>query len=289
MTSSIPRTVLVTGSSTGIGRACVLHLASRAWTVFAGVRRPSDAESLSAELSSSSLHPILLDITDAASISTAVSQIEKMTGAAGLNALVNNAGISINGPVEMLTIDDWRKQFEVNLFGQIAMTRATLPLLRAAATPAATSRIVMMSSIAGRVGQPIIGPYCASKFALEAVSDALRLELKSQHIEVSLVEPGAIKSEIWKKAQDSALAIDRNHPAAERYAKTIDAVVAMAGQAEKQAIPASRVAAVVEHCLTSNRPPIRRLVGRDAKLAAFAKAILPDRIFDAALSRAFKL
>lgn len=284
-----PRHVLVTGSSTGIGRAIALHLAARGWIAYAGVRRESDAESLRAEAGSANLRPIILDITDVASIAAATTLIQKDTGAASLNALVNNAGISINGPVELLTTDDWRNQFEVNLFGQIAMTRAMLPLLRAAATPAATSRIVMMSSIAGRVGQPIIGPYCASKFALEAVSDALRLELKSQHIEVSLVEPGAIKSEIWKKAQDSALAIDRKHPAAERYTKVIDAIVTMARQAEDQAIPASRVAEIVEHCLTSSRPPIRRLVGRDAKIGALAKWMFPDRLFDAALTRAFKL
>jgi NAD(P)-dependent dehydrogenase (short-subunit alcohol dehydrogenase family) len=180
-------------------------------------------------------------------------------------------------------VDEWRRQFEVNFFGHIAVTQAMLPLLRVFASAKAgplPARIVMMSSIAGRIGQPILGPYCSSKSALEAMSDALRLELHRQGIGVSLVEPGAIKSDIWRKGQEEAAAKDLGDPMAAPYRELVRGITLAAARAESAAIPSAAVARVVERCLTAGRPPIRVLVGRDAKLAAAAKAVVPLRFID---------
>jgi NAD(P)-dependent dehydrogenase (short-subunit alcohol dehydrogenase family) len=283
----LARHVLVTGSSTGIGRACVLHLARRGWTVFAGVRKAADAETLRAGAEGAeNILPLIIDVTDAASIQAAAIQVGETTGAQGLTALVNNAGISVNGPLELVPLADWRRQFEVNFFGHIGVTQAMLPLLRTYAQAnegRQPARIVMMSSIAGRLGQPILGPYCSSKFALEAASDALRVELREQRIGVSIVEPGAIKSEIWRKALDE-VAPEAADPSSERYQDLIRGITLAATKAEEVAIPALRVAQVVERCLTARRAPIRILVGTDAKLGATAAAILPTRMMDALLS-----
>lgn len=281
------RTVLITGSSTGIGRAAAVHLAARGWTVYAGVRKPADGDALNRE--SAAIKPITIDVTDDASITAAAQRLTSELGAAGLAGLVNNAGISVNGPVELLTRDDWRRQYEVNVFGQAMTTRAMLPLLRThvAATRHGAARIVMISSIAGRVGQPVLTPYSSSKFALESISDGLRLELASQGILVSLVEPGAIQSDIWAKAQSNVQAMSLTDPISARYAPMIQGVAKLAQKAAADAIPASKVAEVIERCLTSSRPPIRQLVGRDAKMAATAKALMPTRMFDSAIAKAF--
>jgi NAD(P)-dependent dehydrogenase (short-subunit alcohol dehydrogenase family) len=285
------RYVVITGSSTGIGRACVLHLARRGWSVFAGVRKAADAEALRTGADGAdNILPLIIDVTDGASIQAAAGQVSETTGAQGLAALVNNAGISVNGPLELVPIADWRRQFEVNFFGHIAVTQTMLPLLRTYADATEgrqPARIVMMSSIAGRLGQPILGPYCSSKFALEAASDALRVELRAQRIGVSVVEPGAIRSEIWRKALDEA-AQEPPDPRAEQYQDLIRGVTAAATKAEQMSIPALRVAQVVERCLTARRAPIRVLVGADAKLGATAVAFLPTRLMDAILSIAIR-
>jgi len=282
------RHALITGSSTGIGRATALHLAARGWTVHAGVRKPADAESLRTA-AAGTLVPIQLDVTDQSSIASAAAAITDRTGPDGLAALVNNAGIGIGGPVEVVPLTDWQRQFDVNFFGHIAVTQALLPLLRARTerTGPGSARIVMVSSIAGRLGQPILGPYCASKFALEAMSDALRIELRPQGIGVSVVQPGAVKSEIWRKAFDLAAAADLSDPRAQRYRTMIEAMVALAQRSEKSAIDASRAASVIERCLTARRAPARVLVGPDAKAAAALAAILPTRTMDWLLAKAF--
>jgi NAD(P)-dependent dehydrogenase (short-subunit alcohol dehydrogenase family) len=279
----------------------VLHLAARGWVVFAGVRKHADGEGLCAEAAGAgaNVRPLMIDVASEDSVVVAAAgRLREEVGAGGLAGLVNNAGISVNGPIEVLTREDWRRQFEVNVFGQVAMTRAMLPLLRRYAEARAAAmdragrtpepaRIVMMSSIAGRLAQPVIGPYCASKFALEAVADSLRLELRGQGVGVSLVEPGAIQSEIWRKAQDEVAAGVMAHPAAGRYEGMVRSVARMAEKAAAGAIPAQRVAVVVERCLTARRAPARVLVGRDAKVGAWAKAVMPTRVFDAVLARVF--
>ncbi len=175
--------VLITGASTGIGRACAEHLDSLGFTIFAGVRKQSDADSLSGA-GSGRTQPLMLDVTESESIASAMRTVEE-AAPAGLAGLVNNAGVSVGGPLEFVAIDELRRLLEVNFIGQVAVTQAALPALRKA-----RERIVNMTSIGGRLATPFLGPYSASKYALEAVTAVLRLELRQFGIQVAAVEPG---------------------------------------------------------------------------------------------------
>jgi NAD(P)-dependent dehydrogenase (short-subunit alcohol dehydrogenase family) len=274
-----PGSVLVTGASTGIGRATALHLDRLGWTVFAGVRRDSDAEALRKE-ASDLLHTLPLDVTDSAAIEAAVREVDGAIGE--LDALVNNAGISVNGPMEFVALDALRRQLEVNFFGVVAMTQAALPLIRRS-----RGRIVHIGSIGGRQAVPILGPYAASKYAIEAIGEAQRRELQAWGIEVVVVEPGAIATPIWDKGQAAAEELRRN--ASERelelYGPAFDALTAAAKKMERAAVPPEAVARVVERALTKPRPRPRYLVGLDAKAQALMTRFLPDRLRDAIMLR----
>jgi len=281
------RYVLITGASTGIGRACALHLARIGFAVLAGVRKPADGESLERD-AGGGVTGIRIDVADLASIAAAAERVRGIVGDDGLCGLVNNAGIVVAGPVEFVSLEDWRRQFEVNFFGQIAVTQAMLPLLRqhVATHGPGAARIVMMSSIAGKVGQPIVSPYSSSKFSLESMSDGLRIELKPQGIHVCLIEPGAIDTPIWGKGAAHEQGVSPDTSARVLYGAMIDGIMERARHAAETAIPAQRVADAVAACLTRPTPRIRTLVGRDAKMAALARRWLPDRWFDAIVSRA---
>jgi NAD(P)-dependent dehydrogenase (short-subunit alcohol dehydrogenase family) len=288
--------VLITGASTGIGRSTALYLASLGFKVFAGVRRETDGQSLEKEAAASAtnggtVRAVRVDVTDAASISAALEVVRSTVNGDGLVGLVNNAGIGVVGPIEYVTLDDWRRQFEVNVFGQIATTQAALPLLReyTAKHGKGSARVVNMSSIAGKIAQPILGPYSASKFALESVSDSLRLELRPQGIQVCLVNPGAIDTPIWKKGEQSEAAIPQDHPARQLYGSMIDNVTNKAKDAGKSASPPLLVAKAVAACLTRKRPKIRSFVGLDAKTGAISRAIFSDRMFDGFLGNYYSV
>src|SRR5687768_13520662 len=202
--------VLVTGASTGIGRACVSYLAGRGHTVFAGVRKEPDATSLQEEIGSRVV-PIILDVTDAEAISRAAEFVTSHVGRGGLNGLVNNAGIALGGPLEFLPIEVWRNQLEVNVIGQVAVTKALMPLLRQG-----KGRVVFIGSIGGRTGTPFMGPYNASKFAIEGIAEAFRQERAPWGMKVIVVEPGAVKTEIWEKGRSQADALEKDLPAEAR-------------------------------------------------------------------------
>jgi NAD(P)-dependent dehydrogenase (short-subunit alcohol dehydrogenase family) len=289
MNSTTPRHVLVTGSSTGIGKACAIYLAEQGFSVVAAVRRPTDAQQL--ESLSKNLRTIQLDIADAQSIAAATKQITEITADNGLAGLVNNAGIGVLGPVEFIPPQDWRRQFEVNVIGHVAITQAMLPHLRrhVASQGHGSGRIVFIGSVAGRVTIPTLGPYSASKHAIAAVAAALRMELREQGILVSLLEPGAIQSEIWRKGDETAGTIPPNAPVRELYGRQIDAVVRTSRKSAASAIPADVVAKLVHRCLTARRPPIRRTVGRDSMSAAIAQWLMPTRWFDKVLRKALKI
>ena len=279
------RTVLITGASTGIGAACAVWLDRAGWQVLAGVRRLEDASALTAQ-ASSRLKPVLLDVTDLASIEQARCIVAMQAGADGLHGLVNNAGIAVAGPLEVVPIPDLRRQFEVNVIGQVAVTQAMLPLLRQA-----RGRIVNMGSIAGRAAMPVMGPYSASKFALEALTDALRLEVQQWGIQVSIVEPGAIATPIWEKSGANAAALEAAtpEPYKQLYAGVVAGVKARVAEAAGRAIPAERVAEVVAEVLTARRPRTRYLVGRDAKVRAMMVKLLPDRLADRLMTKLLNL
>jgi NAD(P)-dependent dehydrogenase (short-subunit alcohol dehydrogenase family) len=272
--------VVITGASTGIGRACALELDSRGFHVFAGVRQEAAARDLRDERPS--LDPISIDVTDAESIAAARERVTEAVGAKGLAGLVNNAGIAVPGPLEHLPIDEFRRQMEVNLVGQVAVTQAFLPLLRTA-----TGRIVNIGSIGGRVALPLLGPYAASKHAIEGLSDSLRRELRPWGIQVSIVRPGPIATEIWDRGSTTAdELLERTPEAAVHYWPAIERARAFAAQRTREAVPPSAVAEVVAHALTADKPRTRYLVGPQARLLASLRAILPDRWFDALLERA---
>ena len=274
------KNVLVTGASTGIGRATVDHLAKRGYSVFAGVRKQADADALSA--ADPAVTPLLLDVTDENAIAEAERTIRSATGPHGLDGLVNNAGIALGGPIEYLPIDTWRRQLEVNVIGQVAVTKAFLPLLREA-----TGRIIFIGSMGGRMASPMTGPYSASKFALEGIAEALREELRPWGLKVVLVEPGAIKTDIWGKgrSQVDELESGLGQEAIERYAPFVGAVRAMIEMWERMGIGPERVASVVERALSTAHPRPRYLVGTDAKVVGAASRILPDRAKGAVMGR----
>ena len=274
--------VLVTGASSGIGEACALHLDRLGWRVFAGVRKTADGERLQEQAGSRGrLTPVRLDVTDEAQVEEALASIGEQVGSDGLAGLVNNAGVAQGGPLEFLPLSTWREQLDVNVFGQIAVTKAALPLLRKA-----TGRIVFIGSIAGRVAAPMIGPYAASKHAIEAIGASLREELLPWGLEVSVVEPGVIQTPIWSKGRATADAVEAElgDDARRLYHDHIQTARASIEKNDKKGVPATKVAEAVEHALTSPRPKLRYLVGTDAKVAGNLVRVVPDRAW-ARLSR----
>ena len=278
------RAVIITGASTGIGEACALRLDKAGWRVFAGVRKEADGARLKQQ-TSDRLTPIVLDVTDQARIDAAAATVAAAVGAAGVQGVVNNAGVSVNGPLEYLTSDDLRRQLEVNVIGQIAMTRTFLELVRKG-----NGRIVFIGSIAGKMATPFLGPYCASKHAMEALSDSLRQELRPWRISVSLVEPGSIATKIWEKGMADADEYEKNMPeeAVMRYGKAFTALRQAAAKFGDAGIPADRVARSVEHALTSGRPRTRYIVGFDATMQSIIRRA-PDRLRDRLVAMQLKL
>lgn len=281
------RSILVTGASTGIGEACALEFDRLGWHVFAGVRRDEDGQRLKAK-SSSRLRPVSLDVTDPASIDAAAREIRATVGNNGLTALVNNAGVAVGGPVEYIAIDEWRRQFEVNVFGQVAVTKAVLPLIRRSARG---GRIVFIGSIGGRMASLFIAPYSASKHAIEAIAESMRHELFGTGIRTVVVEPGAVRTPIWDKGRSSADEIEAGLPpeGLERYAEAIAGLrKGMEFQARTGVDPAV-VARVVVRAVTTSRPAARYLVGRDAKIMGRLAGILPDSARDAVMRVSMKM
>jgi NAD(P)-dependent dehydrogenase (short-subunit alcohol dehydrogenase family) len=258
-----------------------MRLDAAGWTVFAGVRREADADLLR-DAGSERLAPLILDVTDAGQIEAAVEEIAAGTGSEGLDGLVNNAGISLPSPLETIPIEDFRRQVEVNLTGQVAVTQAMLPAIRAA-----RGRVVFVSSIGGLIAFPMTGAYHAAKFGIEAVGDVFRRELRGWGISVSIVEPGSIATEIWDRGEAAADEIATRSPqrealygkAIERYRKTFESVAG-------RGIPSDRAARTIEHALTARRPRARYLIGADAKLQARVRHLIPTRLFDRILARA---
>lgn len=275
------RTVLITGASSGIGLACAVHLAQSGFRVFAGVRREEDGETLKRK-SGGAILPLFMDVTDQNSVAAARDRVSDAVGAAGLSGLVNNAGIVVSGPLEFIPPDQLRKQFDVNVLGQVSVTQAFLPLLRTG-----RGRIVFMGSISGRMSTPFLAPYSASKFALEAITDSLRMEVKPWGITVSLIEPGSVKTPIWKKSIAAADAYAREFPpeASDLYGSQLKKATEGAKKMEAQGIDVAVVARTVEHALTSNRPKTRYLLGRGVNFQAFMKKVLPDRLMDRIILR----
>ena len=263
--------VVVTGASSGIGLACALRLARAGWQVHGGVRTPEAA----ALLKERGVRPLELDVTDDTQIATAVDVV-----GSELDALVDNAGIAIAAPLELVPLEELRHQLEVNVVGQVAVVQALLPALRRA-----RGRVVLMGSIGGRSALPFLGPYAASKHALEAIADSLRIELRPLGVEVSIVEPGSIATPIWRKGAERAdeLSEGFDEERARLYAPAVARLREVA-LARGPGVDPDAVAKAVEHALTAERPKARYLVGRDAHLRAWIER-LPTRLRDRVLAR----
>jgi NAD(P)-dependent dehydrogenase (short-subunit alcohol dehydrogenase family) len=272
--------VVITGSSTGIGRACALGLDRAGFTVFAGVRKAEDGESLRGE-ASERFEPLIIDVTDEATISAAADRVREATGGR-LAGLVNNAGITVPGPVEAVALDDFRHQLEVNVTGQVAVTQAFLPMIRAA-----RGRVVFISSIGDRGGLAFLSPYNASKCAISAVGDSLRQEMRPFGVEVAIIEPGAIATEIWAKGDAAAPKLREAMDAEmlELYGDRLDSFQTLGRKTGAAGLPPEAVHEAVEHALTSSKPKARYVIGREAKIQAAARSLLTDRAFDRLVAR----
>jgi NAD(P)-dependent dehydrogenase (short-subunit alcohol dehydrogenase family) len=272
-------TVVITGASTGIGRATALRLARAGFDVLAGVRREEDGADLRAQ--DGRIEPVLVDVTDAGQIATLAARV----GALPLAGLVNNAGIAVAGPLEGVPIDLVRRQYEVNVFGLLAVTQALLDPIRAG-----QGRIVNIGSIGGRINTPFVGPYSSSKAAVRSLSAALRRELRPWDIRVALVEPGALDTPIWRKGEAGAQETIDALPDRVRtlYARPLDALVAATRKIAANASSADDAAQAIEHALTAERPKAIYTVGREARIQGALHSVLPARTFDALVARAMK-
>jgi NAD(P)-dependent dehydrogenase (short-subunit alcohol dehydrogenase family) len=283
-------TALVTGASTGIGEATALRLARGGWTVLAGVRDEAAAARLARETDAGGrIEPIELDVTDAAQIARAAARVAALTPGAGagdpapgrLDALVNNAGIGVGGPLELIDVDDLRLQLDVNVIGQIAVTQALLPALRAA-----SGRIVFLSSVGGRVAMAFTAPYAASKHAIEAIGDALRVELRSSRVQVALIEPGSVATPIWDKSRATADSVRVPDSLRAEYGHVPEAIDKTLRSTAERGVPAEQVAETIERALTARRMRARYVVGRDARAMIVIRRLLPDHVFDRVARRA---
>ena len=266
--------ILISGASTGIGRATAVHMARTGHQVWAGVRTERSFEDL-VKMNVRGLHPLYLDVVDSQSIADAVSLVRKRAGT--LYALINNAGIAVSGPVEGLSMEAWREQFDINFFGLIELTKICLPLLRES-----KGRIVNISSISGRVASPFLSPYATSKFAVEAFSDSIRRELRPFGVRVAVIEPGPINTPIWKKslAVGHQRKSDLPQEILELYGPAIERFTAAMEQSELEASPVQMVVKAVEHALLSSYPKTRYPVGRGIGTMAIVAKHLSDGWLD---------
>lgn len=270
--------VLVTGAARGIGRAIVEHLAATGWDVIAGVRSEADAASV-AEIDPQHISTVILDVTDAAHIDALEAALPSR-----LDAVVNNAGIVVAGPVEVLSSADWRKQLEVNVIGQFAVTRAVLPKLRES-----RGRVIFISSVNGQLSSPMLGAYAASKFALEAGAEALRIELRPWRIPVVVVEPAQTDTDMWRKADDMVVEVEAATPPVQRalYAKHIAGMKKFIPVSKKLAVPPAKVVAVVQEALTARKPKARYLVGLGTKVQVAFMRNTPAAVRDRIVAKVF--
>ena len=267
--------VLVTGAGRGIGLAITRHLSARGWDVYATAR----SESALADLARlPGVHPTRLDMSDRASLSALTAQLP-----AQLDAVVNNAGIIVNGPVEGLALADLSRQLDVNVTAQIGVTQAVLPKIRAA-----KGRIVFISSVSGLIATPGTGAYNASKFALEALADALRIELRPWDIRVSLIEPGPIRTDMWGEVlvehDRMVAALTDDHQAL--YASHLAGTRKLLARMQKLAADPAKVVKAVDHALNARRPKSRYLLDVASRVQKTVVGLTPTAINDAVLAAA---
>ena len=264
---------IITGASTGIGAATARELARRGFHVLAGVRRDRDADTIRGP----GIEPLIIDITNPDHIRALAARVHGDSQGRAVRALVNNAAIAVNAPVEAFAIDEWRRLFEVNLFGHIAVTQTLLPALIRS-----QGRVVNISSVGGKIAMATYGPYAGTKFALEAVSDSLRREVAPFGVQVVVIEPGAVRTQMAGRASATAheLALAMTPEQSRRYGGLVQAITAQAESFTKSGAPADAAAKVIAKAVTARKLRTRYTIGRDAALLTRLARILPDRILD---------
>ena len=274
------RSVVVTGASTGIGWAIAKFLIGRGYRVFGSVRKQADADRLKGEFGQN-FTPLLFDVTDEAAVLAAARQVRETLGGETLAGLVNNAGVAVAGPVLELSADDFRRQMDINVIGPVIATQAFGPLLGAdPSLKGPKGRIVMISSVAGKNGNPLSAPYCASKHAIEGLSESLRRELMLFGIDVIIVAPGAVKTPIWSKAEQFDMSVYQNSP----YLPALNKVMAFMMKLGETGLPAERIAEVVFEALTAAKPRVRYQITPD-RMRHFMTATLPKRAVDRIIAK----
>ena len=272
---AVKRSVVVTGTSTGIGRACVDELVRQGFHVWATVRREQDAEEIAAA-HGDRVTPLILDLLDHDSVRTAARRVLE---AGPLFGLVNNAGVALPGPLEYLPVEQLRRQVDINLVGQLLITQQLLPALFASVERDHDARIVMIGSIGGRIAGPVLGAYHVSKHGLVGMTDTLRAELAPYGIRVLMIEPGSIATPIWERGADAAAEMERHMPAdATRYRRQIRQARENAKRQTTAGLPPARAAEGIVETLTSKRPKPRQVIGRDARALAIMARVLPYRV-----------
>ena len=265
--------IVVTGASTGMGAATARELARRGFHVLAGVRRDVDADALRGD----GIEPHILDITVESDVAAIAERVTCDPQGFALRALINNAGVAINAPVEALPIAEWRRQFEVNLFGHVAMIQALMPSLLGS-----SGTVVNISSLGGKVALPTYPAYAGSKFALEALSDSLRREVSRLGVKVVVIEPGAVKTAMAERGVATADRLKDGMTAdqRDRYGELVDAMSNLARSFDKDGVSAEHAAKVIAKAATASRPRTRYTVGRDAALLARLQRVVSDRVLD---------
>jgi NAD(P)-dependent dehydrogenase (short-subunit alcohol dehydrogenase family) len=269
------RSVVVTGASTGIGRATVGQLSRAGFHVWATVRRESDAAALRQEFGDA-VTTLLVDLEDHESVRAAGRQV---CAAGDLFGLVNNAGAALPGPLELLPIEVFRRQLDINLVGQLLMTQVMLPALFASAKAVGEARIVMIGSIGGRIAGPILGPYQSAKHGLVGLTGTLRAELAPSNIKVLLIEPGSIATPIWDRGRSAGVQLDPGQPETyARYQAQVQGAADLAKRGNARGLSPEVPARVILQALTAANPKPRQTVGRDAKVVAAMVRVLPFRM-----------
>ncbi len=277
------KNILITGASTGIGYHSTKYFIDKGYQVFGSVRKEEDAARLSNDFGDR-FHALLFDVKDQAAIDQSVSKVEKVLSGKGLDLLVNNAGVAVNGPLQHLSIEKVHHQMDVNVYGVLRVTKAFLPLLGAQRPRKTTSgKIINISSVSGFVSAPFLGAYAMSKFALEAMSDALRRELSIYDIDVIVIEPGAIKTDIWEKAyeMDPEFLKTDYAPLLKNWDKVIQST-------EKNGLPAEDIAKLLDKCLQKDKPATRHIIAKKHFMMWMVKYLLPDRFLDKQLTKGWK-
>lgn len=274
------RSVAITGASTGIGWAIAKFLIGRGYRVFGSVRKQADADRLRSEFGQN-FTPLMFDVTDEAAVLAAARQVREALGGETLAGLVNNAGIAVGGPVLELSADDFRRLMDINVMGPVIATQAFGPLLGAdPSLKGPKGRIVMISSVAGKNGNPLSAPYCTSKHAIEGLSESLRRELMLFGIDVIIVAPGAVKTPIWSKAEEIDLSIYQNSP----YLPAFKKVMAFMMKLGETGLPAERIAEIVFEALTAAKPKVRYQITPDW-FRHFMTTALPKRTVDRIIAK----